>query len=262
MHKALDKNEIEQLRQFRFETNIESSDLSIELNWLKDETVLIRYLENLGPHIGSPNLRVTSSIFVKRYAFLAVIYLHALTAWNKKLDVSFHNLILHTKKEEEMWLPTFYFQSKVVQEATEDRNEWREEALKELFSKNIHIIINRLSKVTKQSKLILWENISLYIFWLYETVLIKSEDDQLRNQAKHDFYYLVHEAPGSLFGNYPTNPIKRFYVNKRYIDYLQEEVRVRNTCCLSYSLIGEKKYCKSCPLVCNEKRIIVKYYNS
>lgn len=254
MYKVLDKSEIEQLRQFRFAIEIESSDISIELNRLKDETVLIRYLENLGPHIGSPNLRVTASIFVKRYAFLAVIYLHSLTAWNKKLDVSFHNLILQTKKEEDMWLPTFYFQSKTVQEPKEDRNEWREEALKELFSENIHYLINRLSKVTKQSKAILWENISLYIFWLYETVLIKSEDNQLRNRVKQDFYFLVHEAPGSLFGNYHTNPIKQFYVNKRYIDHLQEEVRVRNTCCLSYSLMGKTKYCKSCPLICNKKR--------
>lgn len=252
MHEALDKSKIEQLRQFRFATEVELSELSIELNRLKDEAVLIRYLENLGLHIGSPNLRVTSSIFVKRYAFLAVIYLYALTAWNKKLDVSLHNLILQTKKEEDIWQPMFYFQSMVVQEATEDRNEWREEALKELFSKNIHGLINRLSKVTKQSKLILWENISLYIFWLYETVLLKSEDDQLRNRAKQDFNFLVQEAPGSLFGNYPTNPIKQFYVNKRYINHLQDEVRVRNTCCLSYSLMGKTKYCKTCPLICNK----------
>ncbi|RKQ13598.1 (2Fe-2S)-binding protein [Lysinibacillus endophyticus] len=28
---------------------------------------------------------------------------------------------------------------------------------------------------------------------------------------------------------------------------------MRNTCCLSYLLMGKKKYCKSCPLICNKK---------
>lgn len=253
MHKALDSNEIEQLRQFRFATKLESSELSIELNRLKDETELLRYLENLGPHIGSPNLKVTSSVFIKRYAFLAVIYFHAFTTWNKKLDVSFDNLILQTKNEEGNWLPTIYFKDMGVIEVMEDRSSRRDEVLKKLFSDNIDVLINLLSKVTKQSKRILWENISIYIFWLYETVLSNSDNAHLRNLAKEDFYYIVHEAPGSLFGDHTTNPLKSFYRNKRYLQHLQEEVRVRNTCCLSYLLMGKKKYCKSCPLICNKK---------
>ncbi|RHW37685.1 hypothetical protein D1B33_08120 [Lysinibacillus yapensis] len=254
MHKTLDKSEIEQLRQFRFATEVEPSELSIDLNRLIDETVLFGYLENLGPHIGSPCLKVTASIFVKRYAFLAVIYLYAITAWNKKSDISFENIILQTEKEADVWLPTFYFRSRKVEEVKGSRSEWREEALEELFSKNIHLLIEQLFKVTKQSKLILWENIAIYIFWLYETVLAKSEDKTIRDQAKQDFDFLLYEAPGSLFGNHPTNPIKRFYVNKRYVDHLQEEVRVRTTCCFSNLLKGETKQCKTCPQICNIKK--------
>ena len=49
-------------------------------------------------HIGSPNLKVTASIFVKRYAFLAVIYLYGMTAWNKKLNVSLNNISIQTEE--------------------------------------------------------------------------------------------------------------------------------------------------------------------
>ena len=52
-----------------------------------------------------------------------------------------------------------------IEIAKENRYEWREKALKEFFSENAHILINQLSKVTKQSKLILWENIAIYRFW-------------------------------------------------------------------------------------------------
>ena len=88
--------------------------------------------------------------------------------------------------------------------------------------------------MTKQSKLILWDNIAIYLFWLYETVLPKNRRTQkYRIEPKEDFDYLISEAPETLFGNEHTNPIKRYYHKKVYIEDLQEEVRVRTTCCFS-----------------------------
>jgi ferric iron reductase protein FhuF len=251
---VLNKDEIEQLRAFRLTTEEKLSDLSIPLNELLDETVLLWYLEKVGEAIGSPNLKVTASIFVKRYAFLAVIYLYGITAWNKKINISFNNISLQTEDVEDIWLPKLHFRNIEINIAKENRYEWREKALKDFFSKNAHVLIDQLSKVTKQSKLILWENVAIYLFWLYESVLQKLDKEELRNRAKEDFYYLVYEAPGSLFGNDHANPIKRYYHNKRYTEHLQEEVRVRTTCCFSYLLEGATSRCKTCPQTCNTKR--------
>ncbi len=85
-------------------------------------------------------------------------------------------------------------------------------------------------------------------------MLPKLDDEELRNRAKGDFYYLVYEAPGSLFGNYHENPIKRYYYIKRDEEHLQEEVRIRTTCCLSYLLAGAPNRCKTCPQTCSVKR--------
>ncbi len=249
---VLKKHEIVQLRQFRLTTEEKLSELSISLNELLDENVLLRYLEKVGGHIGSPNLKVTASIFVKRYAFLAVIYLYGITAWNKKLNASLNNIRFQTKETDDLWLPEFYFDTINIEIAKENRYEWREKALKEFFSENAHVLINQLSKVTKQSKLILWENIAIYLFWLYESVLPKLDDEELRNRAKEDFHYLVYETPGSLFGNYHANPISRYYDNKMYNEHLQEEVRIRTTCCFNYMLDNSKNFCKTCPRKINE----------
>ena len=100
--------------------------------------------------------------------------------------------------------------------------------------------------MTKQSKHILWGNIAISLFWLYETVLPKIEDVEIQNRAKEDFHYLISEASGTLFGNEHTNPLKRYYHKKVYIEDLQEEVRVRTTCCFSYLLKGTTKRCKIC----------------
>ena len=89
-------------------------------------------------------------------------------------------------------------------------------------------------------------------FWLYESVLPKLDDEELRNRAKEDFHYLVYETPGSLFGNYHANPISRYYDNKMYNEHLQEEVRIRTTCCFNYMLDNSKNFCKTCPRKINE----------
>ncbi|MCQ6275234.1 (2Fe-2S)-binding protein [Bacillus sp. V3B] len=251
---VLNKDEIEQLRPLRLSTEEKLSELSIPLNALVDENVLLWYMEKVGAHIGSPNLQVTASIFVKRYAFLAVIYLYGITAWNKKLNASLNNISIQTEEAEDLWLPKFYFHNIKIEIAEENRYQWREEALKDFFSENVHVLIDQLAKVTKQSKLILWENIAIYLFWLYESVLQKLDNEELRNRAKEDFHYLVYEAPGSLFGNDHENLIKRYYHNKRYKAHLQEEVRVRTTCCFSYLLEGATNRCKTCPQTCNVKR--------
>lgn len=250
---VLNKDEIVQLRQFRLTTEEKSSELSIPLNDLLDENILLKYLEEVGLQIGSPNLKVTASIFVKRYAFLAVIYLYGISAWNKKINISFNNISFQTEEFDEKWLPKFYFHSTELEKAEDNRYEWREKAFKVFFSENIHILIAQLSKSTMQSKRILWENIAIYLFWLYESVLQKLDDEGLRNRAREDFHYLVYEAPGSLFGNYHVNPIKRYHNNKEYNEHL-EELRVRTTCCFSYLLEGVTNRCKTCPQICNVKR--------
>jgi ferric iron reductase protein FhuF len=251
---VLNKNEIEQLIPFRLSTEEKVSELSIVLNEILDDRAMLRYLEKVGAHIGSPDLKVTASIFVKRYAFIAVIYLYGITAWNKKINTSFNNIRFQTDEAEDIWLPEFYFNSTNIEIAQENRYIWREKALKDFFSNNVDVLIDQLSKITKQSKLILWENIAIYIFWLYESVLQKLDDGELRNRAKEDFHYLVYETPGSLFGNDHENPIKRFYSNKRYVENLQAEVRVRTTCCFSFLLDGAPKRCKTCPQTCSVKR--------
>ena len=74
--------------------------------------------------------------------------------------------------------------------------------LKEFFSKNIHILIDQLSKVTKQSKLILWENIAIYIFWLYETVLHKIRGRRNTESSKEKIFIISFlKLLKALFGN-------------------------------------------------------------
>ena len=45
---------------------------------------------------------------------LAVIYLYGITAWNKKINISFNNIRFQTDEAEDTWLPEFYFNSTII----------------------------------------------------------------------------------------------------------------------------------------------------
>lgn len=66
-------------------------------------------------------------------------------------------------------------------------------------------------KETNISKTILWENVAIYIYWLYEKDLLSHENDEIRKRTKEDFHYLINEAPGNIFRNCNRNPLKKYY---------------------------------------------------
>lgn len=256
MDKTFTSEEIEQLANYRLSTELKdrSSKLSVRIEDLLDDDILLQFMQDTSKHIGSPNMKVTASMFSKRLAFLCAIYLYSMSAFNKKLNISLDKIFLQTDETDPIWLPTFYFEQLKVEIGGVERREWREEGLEDFFSNTISPLITKISKETKQSKLILWENIAIYIFWIYETILAQHENEEVRVRAKEDFHFLVQEAPGQLFGKHHENPIKRHYHDKTYVEHLGEEVRVRTTCCFYYLITDTSQRCRICPQTCNVKK--------
>jgi ferric iron reductase protein FhuF len=241
--------EAKELQQFRLGAIKVDSELSIEVIDLLNEASLETYLNKVKTHLGAPDLKVAGSLFIKRYAFLPVLYLYALTVWDKKLDISFANLSIESAERDGLWLPEFRFEKLQGGNAGADRNQWRKDCVESLFKDHIFPVLDVTSQVSKASKLILWENIAIYIFWLYETVLPK--EPSLVKKAEEDFEYIVYGAEGALFGNYHENPLKRYHNNKILNKDSGKEVRPRKTCCFSY-MTAAGKQCGTCPIVCGK----------
>lgn len=256
MGNIFSETELNQLKNYRFtlEKVHEESDLSIRLNELIQKDQLRTFISRASEHIGSPNVKVTASMFIKRYAFLSAIYLYAMTAFNKRFHIQLEHMHLQTDEQDPLWLPTFYFSKWRISEPTGDRDQWRYEAIADFFSNIVTPIVESVKTESKQSKLLLWENIAIYIFWLYESVLAEHEDEEVCGRAVEDLQFIAQLAPGSLFGHYHENPIKRHFHDKRYIPELGEEVRVRTTCCFFYALTGTPDRCRICPQTCNRPK--------
>ena len=250
MDNILSDYQIGELKPFRVTPDKINSTLSVQIEQLLDEHSMREYMKLLGKHLGAANDKVTASIFIKRYAFLAVAYLYTMTLKNGKLSIAFENVSLETDEQDELWLPNFYFNNFHIETSKDNREKWREACVNNLFNNHLYPLLDCLSRVTKVSKLILWENIAVYVFWLYETILQKEGlTADVICRSKEDFQYLLFQAPGSLFGGYNENPLKRYYNERIYIEAYEKEVRPRNTCCYSY-LTSSKKRCISCPQVC------------
>lgn len=233
---------LDKLRKLRLTTVKVNSFLSIETTKLMDESCLKEYIVSIQHHIGATNIKAAASIFLKRYAFLSVIYLYTMTMNNKRLNISFENVSLETNDSSELWLPCFYIHRLEVQALKENRQQWRANSIELLFKEHISPILNTLSNVTKVSKLVLWENIAVYIFWLYETFILEEEISQdILTRAQKDFQFIISPTASKLFGDYSENPLARYYEGE-----LETINRKRTTCCYSH-LTKSQKYCTTCP---------------
>jgi ferric iron reductase protein FhuF len=209
---------------------------------LMDKTYLLDFMKRLSYAIGAPSEKTAASIFMKRYAFISVISLYMMTVNNKKVNLSLKNIQMEEAIRGKDWLPLISLKDQTFEEWNgENRQEWRNSVYRDLFAYNINPLIEMFETTYKISKQILWENIAVYLFWLYEKEL------NTVPTASEDFRFLIIEAEGNLFGHYKHNPLQKYYTEKRFIDSVQEEVRIRKTCCFTYQLESKPKRCKTCP---------------
>ncbi|MEW9051808.1 MAG: IucA/IucC family C-terminal-domain containing protein [Neobacillus sp.] len=241
MANILKDHDVTLLEKYRLSSEITDS---FDVADLLEESYLKKFMSQLADAIGAPTEKTAASIFIKRYAFIAVISLFSMSVKNIKMNVVIGNIEMEKPEQGKDWLPMLKLKSPSIEEWTgEDREKWRNTVYQELFAKNLFPLIDQFEKTFNLSRLILWENIAVYLFWLYETEL----KDHHHSNIKEDFLFLVSEAEGRLFGPYNNNPLKKYYSGKQYVEEFQEEVRIRKTCCFTYQLESRPSRCKTCP---------------
>jgi ferric iron reductase protein FhuF len=245
----LTKNELDSLRKFRLSTEKSIPRLTINGNDLLDkERIQEIFNGDLKLKLNTDIHQVIGSMLVKRYAFLAALVLYSMSVYNKGINSSLENISLQADETDPLWLPSFYFENLEVTTPEADRDQWRTSVIQTLFLENISKVISSISKHTKISKSILWENTAIYIFWMYESLLEdKGFSKEISSRIVDDFQYVVVDATPQMFGLKAQNPIIRFYRQK------QNGVRKRMTCCLFYLTSKNDDRCNSCPIECKRQ---------
>lgn len=249
-------NELKVLEdKFRLTFQSSSSPLSVKtINLLKDNQTNF-YLTAVKEKTKSANLGVAASLFVKRYSFAVLIALYSMTAFNKRIDFSIDNLSIETLDESDMlWLPSIKFNCINLSPAPqENRESWRSEILKQIFGNHIEVLFKQLNNVSKLSKIIMWENLYIYIVWMYKNLLADQLYSKSHHIIKEDFDMITAYGEGILFGDYKENPFL-MYRGTNNCQSILETDHNRKTCCLSYLTENKGHFCKNCPIKRKKQR--------
>ncbi|CAH0344693.1 IucA/IucC family C-terminal-domain containing protein [Bacillus sp. CECT 9360] len=252
MNHALTEQEIEALSPFRFACHADSSSFSFPATDLLRTDKLNGILLAIQKRLETPDLKVAASLLMKRYGFYAVINMYTMSVLNKKIYSPIENITFQDSGKTG-WIPNIVYKDFSVVPLKSDRVKRREEVCRGTFAEHLYPVIESLSVETGLSKLIMWENIAIYLFWLYENLLEQYKDANEAETIQSDFHYLLVQAPGSIFGKLAENPLGYYYTEKIYVPAQDKQVRIRETCCFSYKISTNNNFCGGCPRICKMK---------
>ncbi|MDP4097198.1 (2Fe-2S)-binding protein [Paenibacillus sp. P96] len=225
------------------------SSLSVPARELLDIEKCQAYLEQAADIFSTSAKAAAASQFSKRYAYLTMASgLYAMTMFNKGLNYAIENCRIESVFQGSSWLPEVSLTDcQVTQPPEEGRTEWRDRIITSIFAENIAKVWCSISKAARIPTSILWENMAISVYWLYEQRMVEeaTEEQKLRIQA--DFHYLLYEAPAHLFGE-KENPLTKFNNSHMVMTASNIPKRKRKTCCLLYKVSQEHDYCTTCPL--------------
>ncbi|MBD2844861.1 (2Fe-2S)-binding protein [Paenibacillus sp. IB182496] len=231
-----------------------ASALAMPASHLLDPERGSAYLDRLTERLRAPSRMTAASQFVKRYAFVAAVpVLYAMTAYDKGLHARAEHCLLEATPDR--WLTHIRLaDDQAGSPAPGGRHAWREALLHALFAENMGPIIHMLAEIARAPKPMLWENAAVRVYSLYEKRLAASEDEAVRARGREDYAYMLHQAPGALFGE-ARNPLLRFYGDAAPAASLAPDcdapsgtpTRIRKTCCFYYEVSPVEEYCTSCP---------------
>ncbi|ANU09525.1 hypothetical protein BBH88_03990 [Planococcus antarcticus DSM 14505] len=219
----------------------------ISLSQLKDPEFLEDFLELLKTELGTDSTLAAGSQLMKRIGYLAVVPpLYAAAVFKKALNMDFDACYLVPRRQGDLWMPQLFLEDiSALKLAGEARSNRFETFARELFG-GLAVVVQAVSTAASVPKSVLWENVAVYVYWLYESHLMEESDSAVQLQARWDFEFILNELPSSAFGE-RVNPLQKFYKKKTVATGENETVRIRQTCCFSYETEGDKGYCKNCP---------------
>ena len=222
-------------------------------DWLDDKRCAM-LLCDLAPIIGAPDSAITASLLVKRLAFLATgNVLYAMTVFNQGLRLSPDNTHLEYAHDNGLWTSSLPVEDiEFVACPPEGREAWREAIVSALFAGFFAPLCRTLSRVSGLPVAVLWENIAVRVYSLYEGRM-NGLAPQAESRSSSDFAWLTEQASPALFG-LESNPLKRFRRPLKKRADGQGFRRFRRTCCFYYKASKPVEYCLNCPLNCAKPR--------
>lgn len=247
---VLSKAEWETLAQFGLKHQSQAQvEHSIESIDLLDREKCLAILEHIMPSLGAPDLKVTASLVIKRIAFLALApTLYAMSIYNKGLNLAINNSVFEHQLDNRLWKNGTPIKNTGVSLVLDNRTMWRDDVLRQVFTGHLTQLVQMFHQTTGVAERILWENIAVRVFSIYERRILNHATGKVKTRAETDFSYLLDAKTHKIYG-LDENPLIRFYRKTMMFGDPPKPVRMRRTCCFYYQATEPEVYCSNCPLL-------------
>lgn len=204
-------------------------------------------LDDVASVLGTRSRKIAASLLIKRHAFLATAAcLYPMSAYNCAPDLSLGNTLIDYRYDGKLWQSSMHLHDLHVTApaSAQDRSKWRAQICRQLFADNLTRVIKSLTNLCGVSQSILWENLAVRVYSLYERRLKTHKDQHVQQRIQDDFDFLLTTTDFALFG-INHNPLQQYVQNS--ITDENTDIRYRETCCYYYAVPGGT-YCGTCPL--------------
>ncbi|WP_219641421.1 IucA/IucC family C-terminal-domain containing protein [Cohnella sp. CFH 77786] len=211
-------------------------------------------LERFGAYIRSPNLKVTGSIWIKHYSPLVVGALYAWIHHSYGMDVSWSNMKI-ALDEEGLHFHVSDPRPLAELDSAGSEEERTELYLRHLFAVNVTPVVNMAVRYTRIQEPHLWATLSYSMAYWKEVWMREAKTGEDRRRIEDVYRRMTAPGKAAWFPDKEANPLLPGF--RSIGDPLHEgrRIMVRDKCCLNYCLPGEDRYCYTCPLITDERRI-------
>ncbi|NDI36036.1 IucA/IucC family C-terminal-domain containing protein [Chengkuizengella sediminis] len=211
---------------------------------LVDEKRLKTWLVRFAEQIKTENLAASASIFSKYYAHMMCAIPFIMSFYRFPISADLKNITIYYSDKN---TPYIYIDPSAWLETSKNTTTDRDKILSCLFINNFQPFFVLLNRITNLKTSILWENVLVYIDFMYKEGFKMVENDSARNLIEQDYLYLTQYAKPALFGLHSTNPLS---IEGKMIDHPEQEgetFRIRKTCCLKHHTM-DRTHCRNCPI--------------
>lgn len=221
---------------------------------LENEDRFPYLIERFGTIVQSPNARVTGSLWIKRYGSLVAGALYAWIHHSYGMDVSLKDVRVIISEDG----IKFHVRNCRLLENLDSAgsDEQRTDLyIQHLFAVNVLPVIQMTVRHTRIPEKNLWATLSYTLAYWKAEWLRQAPTSDVRRRIEEIYRRMEPDASAGLFAGIAGKPLLCSF--RSVEDPLHEERRIliRDKCCLNYCLPGEDRYCYTCPLISDERRI-------
>lgn len=221
---------------------------------LDSEEQFVYLLKRFGENLNTSNRSVIGSLFIKRYSALIAGGLYLWTHHQIGYDMSMEKVKITINGSG----LNFHIADAVAfhpLKSVDDPKRKNDIYIGHLLAENVNPVFKKTVYHTGIRESNLWATLSyLLAYWKKEWIR-QAESCENRNHIESVYRAMTEQNKPEWFPGKAASPIiSRF----RSIDdplHEGQHILLRAKCCLNFRLPGEDRYCYTCPLISDEKRI-------